>query len=180
VLDRPPRYWLPLASPHGSDCFSCTRTLPVPGLSELVGEHAVATPAALAWSGFKDPLLVPVEVLPGGISCVDWQQQAITKWWAPVVLPRERLVFDRLGQGGATWIRRPPLTVMRPVSKATSWPGQAARPLRGSWRSLRMLSFHGLMWPARSMRLAPNVAGFRPQKTQWFPQLASRLCAKTC
>ena len=42
----------------------------------------------------------------------------------------------------------------RPVSKATSWLGQAARPFRGSMRSLGALSFHGLLCPATSIRLA--------------------------
>src|SRR5690348_9671476 len=59
----------------------------------------------------------------------------------------------------ARWIRSPPLTVSRPVSKATSWAGQAARPFRRSRRSAGVLSFQGLMWAARSIRAAPNAAG---------------------
>jgi len=38
------------------------------------------------------------------------------------------------------------------VPEAASWVGQAARPLRGSMRSPGVLSFHGLMWPASSIR----------------------------
>jgi hypothetical protein len=65
----------------------------------------------------------------------------------------------------ATWMRRPPLTVSRPVSNATSCAGHPASPLRRSSRSAGELSFQGLMCPARSMRLAPNELGLRPQKT---------------
>ena len=80
----------------------------------------------------------------------------------------------------ARWMRSPPLTVSMPVSKATSWAGQAARPLRGSRRSAGELSFHGLMCPARSIRVAPNDAGRRPQKTHLLPQFASTCRANTC
>ena len=70
-------------------------------------------------------------------------------------------------------MRSPPLTVSMPVSKATSWAGQAARPLRGSSRSLGVLSFHGLICPASSIRRAQDAAGRSPQNTHWPPQLAS-------
>ena len=68
----------------------------------------------------------------------------------------------------------------RPVSKATSWLGQAARPFRGSRRSPAELSFHGLMCPASSILLATPGDGFKPQKTHRRPQLASTFNAKTC
>ena len=46
-----------------------------------------------------------------------------------------------------------------PVSKATSWLGQAARPFRVSRRSVAELFCHGLMCPASSIFLAPSGAG---------------------
>lgn len=46
-----------------------------------------------------------------------------------------------------------------PVSKATPWAGQTARPLRRSRRSAEVLSFHGLIWAANSIRDEPKVAG---------------------
>ena len=58
--------------------------------------------------------------------------------------------------------------------------GQAARPFRGSRRSLGAVSFHGLICPATSMRLAPNAEGFNPQKTHRWPQLLSTFRANTC
>ena len=78
------------------------------------------------------------------------------------------------------WIFRSAVTVSIPVSKATSWLGQAARPFRGSSRSAAELSFHGLMWPASSIRLATPGDGFKPQKTHRRPQLVSTFNAKTC
>ena len=46
-----------------------------------------------------------------------------------------------------------------PVAKATPWAGQTARPLRRSRRSAAVLSFHGLIWPANSIRDEPKAAG---------------------
>lgn len=42
-----------------------------------------------------------------------------------------------------------------------------------SRRSLGVLSFHGLMYPANSIRRAMGSAGRSPQNTHWLPQLAS-------
>ena len=78
------------------------------------------------------------------------------------------------------WIFRSALTVSIPVSNATSWLGQAARPFRGSRRSVAELSFHGLMCPASSILLATPGDGFRPQKTHRRPQLFSTSNTNTC
>src|SRR5260370_38750607 len=78
------------------------------------------------------------------------------------------------------WIFRSALTVSISVSNATSWLGQAARPFRGSRRSVAELSFHGLMWPASSILLATPGHGFKPQKTHRRPQFFNKLNANTC
>jgi hypothetical protein len=62
----------------------------------------------------------------------------------------------------------------------TRHPGHAASPLRASSRSGGVQCRHGLMWPAMSMRLAPNTDRFSPQNTHLPPQLCSTLCANKC
>jgi len=86
-------------------------------------------------SGDEDLMPVPVEVFAGGGVGAWWQDQRLAQWRVPVVLPGQRVGPDGVGQRAGEWMRSPPLTVSRPVSKATSWAGQAARPLRGSRRS---------------------------------------------
>jgi hypothetical protein len=125
-----------------------------------------------------NPSTMPIGTAVGGIALRPFPLLA-----APA--PRRvRKLPDVLGERSLgpphTWTCNAGPTVSRPTSKATSWLAQAARPFRGSRRSLGALSFHGLICPATSMRLAPDVEGFSPQKAHRWPQLLSTFRANAC
>src|SRR5579875_893075 len=88
---------------------------------------------------------MPVEVLAGWRLGAFGEQDYLAQRWSAVILAAQWVGLDGGGQRAARWMRSPPLTVSMPVSKATSWAGQAARPLRGSSRSAGVLSFHHVL-----------------------------------
>ena len=93
----------------------------------------------------------------------------VSGWHRPKVavgglLPSQRVGLDGICQRPDKVNPRPSVDGEQAGVEGNVMGGQAA-PLRGSRRSLGPLSFHGLIWPASSMRWPPNIEGFNPQNT---------------
>src|SRR5215469_1446209 len=132
-------------------------------------------------SGDEDFPAVPIEVLAGGGFGSFREEYHLAQRWSSVVLPGQWIGPDGVRERTGEVDAQSAVDHEHAGVEGDAVAGQAARPLRGSRRSAGELSFHGLKWPASSIRKAPNEEGRRPQNTQRQPQLASTCRAnKSC